>query len=129
MNKASPRDGSEDIFHSRLEFGPGGRHLLSVGWLWGPAGVARVFDAERALAEPSILDGGGEADALSPIADAEITGGCVLDDDRVVLATGAEDFGDSGSESAVGAREPATWSLSCGTWLGHARVDHPVGPR
>ncbi len=46
----------EDVFHSRLQFSPDGRYLLSAGWLWQPVDAACVFDVRRALEDPSSLD-------------------------------------------------------------------------
>ncbi|WP_434388701.1 hypothetical protein [Melittangium boletus] len=52
------RDGaSTDVFHSRLQFSPGGRFLLSAGWVWHPVDTAQVFDVARALEQPTLLDG------------------------------------------------------------------------
>src|ERR1051325_2516048 len=45
-----------DFFHSRLQFSPDGRFLLSAGWVWHPFDMVEVFDVERALAEPESLD-------------------------------------------------------------------------
>ncbi|MBV9927311.1 MAG: hypothetical protein JOZ96_20000 [Acidobacteria bacterium] len=45
-----------DFFHSRLQFSPGGRYLLSAGWVWHPFDTGEVYDVERALAEPKSLD-------------------------------------------------------------------------
>jgi hypothetical protein len=45
-----------DFFHSRLQFSPGGRFILSAGWVWHPFDTVAVFDVERALAEPASLD-------------------------------------------------------------------------
>lgn len=45
-----------DFFHSRLQFSPGGRFLLSAGWVWHPFDMVEVFDVERALVEPESLD-------------------------------------------------------------------------
>lgn len=45
-----------DFFHSRLQFSPAARFLLSAGWLWHPFDMVEVFDVERALAKPESLD-------------------------------------------------------------------------
>ncbi len=51
------RDGeSPDFFHSRLQFSPDGRYLLSAGWIWHPVDAAYVFDVTRALEQPDSLD-------------------------------------------------------------------------
>lgn len=45
-----------DFFHSRLQFSPGERYLLSVGWVWHPFDMVAVYAVGRALAEPASLD-------------------------------------------------------------------------
>jgi hypothetical protein len=49
-----------DAFHSRLQFSPDGRYLLSAGWIWHPVDFLSVFDVPRALEAPASL----EADSL-----------------------------------------------------------------
>jgi hypothetical protein len=48
-----------DVFHSRLAASTDGRWLLSSGWIWHPVDDVRVYDVERALGDPSHLDGRG----------------------------------------------------------------------
>jgi hypothetical protein len=47
---------SPDLFHSRLQFSPEGRYLVSAGWVWHPLDVVQVFDVARALEAPETLD-------------------------------------------------------------------------
>lgn len=47
---------SPDIFHSRLQFSPDGRYLVSAGWVWHPFDVVQVFEVPRALEAPETLD-------------------------------------------------------------------------
>lgn len=49
-------EGATDFFHSRLQFSPDGRYLLSAGWIWHPVDAVSVFDVARALEEPASLD-------------------------------------------------------------------------
>jgi hypothetical protein len=58
LTKSDARE-SDDFFHSRLAASSDGRYLLSAGWIWHPVDEVRVFDVERALSEPSHLDGSG----------------------------------------------------------------------
>ncbi|HEX2513603.1 MAG TPA: hypothetical protein VH257_02795 [Chloroflexota bacterium] len=48
-----------DVFHSRLQSSPGGRFLLSAGWLWHPLEALLVYDVPRALEHPASLDSRG----------------------------------------------------------------------
>jgi hypothetical protein len=95
----------QDVFHSRL---------LSVGWLWHPFGVAMVYDTARALTDPGTLDGNGLVPTVNAT-NGEVTAGCWLDADRVVLATRTEDG--VIDESAVPPRRLGVWSMSEGRWL------------
>src|SRR5262249_4371873 len=47
-----------DFFHSRLAASPGGKRLLSAGWVWHPWSAVECFDVARALADPRHLDHG-----------------------------------------------------------------------
>lgn len=46
----------QDVFHSRLQFSPDGRYLLSAGWIWHPVDAAFAFDVTRALEQPQSLE-------------------------------------------------------------------------
>ncbi|KUN74837.1 hypothetical protein AQJ46_00430 [Streptomyces canus] len=105
----------QDVFHSRLSLSPDGRYLLAVGWFWHPFGIATVYDTALALTDPGTLDGDGLLPAAA-VMDGEVTAGCWLDADRLVLATGAEAWND-GEESALPPRHLGVWSVSEGRWL------------
>ncbi|WP_344399317.1 hypothetical protein [Streptomyces longisporus] len=112
----------EDFFHSRLGLSPDGRHLLSVGWIWQPFGFAVVFDTALALTDPNILDGEGVLPAMA-VMGGEVTAGCWLDADRLVLATGTEEWYDEEEEKlALPARHLGVWSVSQGHWLHRSPV-------
>ncbi len=58
LTAAAPRSPA-DIFHSRLQASPSGRHLVSAGWVWHPVDVVKVYDIGQALGSPQHLDGPG----------------------------------------------------------------------
>ena len=105
----------QDVFHSRLSLSPDGRHLLAVGWFWHPFGIAMVYDTALALTDPATLDGEGLLPSAA-VMNGEVTAGCWLDVDRLVLATGGEGWSD-GEESALRPRHLGVWSVSEGRWL------------
>lgn len=105
----------EDFFHSRLSLSPAGRYLLSVGWFWQPFGTAMVYDTALALTDANILDGDGVL-PITAVMGGEVTAGCWLDADRLVLATGAEEWYDD-EEFALPPRHLGVWSMSEGHWL------------
>jgi hypothetical protein len=51
---------SPDVFHSRLQFSPDGRWLLSAGWIWHPIDAAHVFNVAHALERPLLMDQPGD---------------------------------------------------------------------
>ncbi|MFB9995154.1 hypothetical protein ACFFLM_24710 [Deinococcus oregonensis] len=52
-SRVGPRS---DFFHSRLRFSPGGRRLLSAGWVWHPWDSLAVYDVQDVLLHPTSLD-------------------------------------------------------------------------
>lgn len=119
------------LFHSRPAVSPGGRWMLSAGWVWTPAGVCPVYDLNRALADGSVLDGRGLVPHW-PLTDAEVDSACWLDGDRVALVTG--DFGGEPDEDDeedddidLGRHQLGVRSLSSATWLYRHDLPGPVG--
>ncbi|MGW0331781.1 hypothetical protein ACWD0J_07895 [Streptomyces sp. NPDC003011] len=105
----------QDVFHSRLSLSPDGRYLLAVGWYWHPFGTAMVYDTALALTDPGTLDGKGLLPAAA-VMTGEVTAGCWLDVDRLVLATGAEG-GTSEQQFTLLPRHLGVWSVSEGRWI------------
>ncbi|MGW7239540.1 hypothetical protein [Streptomyces sp. NPDC054804] len=110
----------EDVFHSRLSLSPDGRHVLSVGWLWQPFGTALVYDTTLALTDPGTLEGEGVL-PIAAVMNGVVTAGCWLDADRLVLATGAEEW-DEEEAAGLPARHLGVWSVSGGRWLHRSPV-------
>ncbi|MFI9174706.1 hypothetical protein [Streptomyces lincolnensis] len=104
----------QDVFHSRLSLSPDGRYLLSVGWVWHPFGVAMVYDMALALTDPRTLDGDGLVPTTTAL-NGEVTAGCWLDADRLVLATGTD--GGVTDEAELPPNRLGVWSMSEGRWL------------
>ncbi|MEV6499497.1 hypothetical protein [Streptomyces prunicolor] len=117
-----------DVLHSRLAVSPGGTHLLSAGWVWHPYGIAEVFDLERALRDPAVLDGRG-VPSFYPANSSEVISACWLDGDRVAVATGEEfvDEEESAETEGLGKRQLGVWSLSEKRWVHRNRVDFHIG--
>ncbi|MFD4603986.1 hypothetical protein ACFWPQ_38940 [Streptomyces sp. NPDC058464] len=105
----------QDVFHSRLGLSPDGRYLLSVGWVWQPFGIARVYDTALALSDPGALDGEGLLPTAA-VMSGEVTAGCWLDADRLVLAAGSEEW-DEEETAGLPPRHLGVWSVSEGRWL------------
>ncbi|MFC9745052.1 hypothetical protein [Streptomyces niveus] len=118
-------------FHSRLTVSPGGRWLMSAGWVWHPAGICRVYDLDRAPTDPSVLDGQGLL-TYSPLIDAETDSACWLDGDRLALAAGdiggePEEDGSVDEERELGQHQLGVWSCSTAKWLYRHDLPGPIG--
>ncbi len=100
-----------DMFESRLQISPDGRHLLTAGWIWHPLGVVAVYDLAAALSDPTALDNGD----LIPwqAIDAEVESACWLTADQIVISThpGEEPLGGD-NDGALSPGELGVWSLS-----------------
>lgn len=82
-----------DCFHSRLEVSPGGRYLLSKGWLWHPWDVVQAYDLAACLANPHLLDGRALQDAqpvLTPPTGNEVSTAGFVSDELVLLGCPGE---------------------------------------
>jgi hypothetical protein len=120
------RRAPNDFFHSVLSVSPDGRHLLDVGWVWHPYGMARIFDLQRALDDPSELDGEGMA-VFDQAIDAEVSSACWLDDDRVAVATTNEEPRNDDQPDTLGPGQLGVWSIARAGWLHRCGVNQPVG--
>ncbi|WP_370948371.1 hypothetical protein AB5J62_12500 [Amycolatopsis sp. cg5] len=111
-----------DLYHSRLAVSPGGRWLLSAGWVWHPAGVAQVYDMRRALAEPAVLDELSPFPAMEP---GEVESACWLDEDRLaVFSIGWES--DKWPQLSD-ASSLDIWSMTAADWVSKVPVTEHLG--
>lgn len=115
------------VFHSRPAVSPGGRWLMSAGWVWHPAGVCQVWDLDRALADPSMLDGDGLMGYWS-LSNDEVDSACWLDGDRLAVVAGEVGWEREVDEKEERARHRlGVWSSSSATWLYHHDIPGPIG--
>lgn len=77
-----------DFFHSRLIVSPGGKRMLSAGWVWHPWSSVVTFDVARALTDPEQLD---RTEGVQPPPTPEIGSACWLDDDRMIIGGSASE--------------------------------------
>lgn len=75
----------KDYFFSRLKAAPGGRHMLSCGWIWHPANVTLIIDVDAALRDAAALD-----DGFMLGGDVEVGSADFVDADTILIGTGAD---------------------------------------
>jgi hypothetical protein len=55
--RLTTREGeTADFFHSRLQAGSDGEHMLSSGWVWHPLDAVQLFSIREVLDSPTVLD-------------------------------------------------------------------------
>lgn len=101
---ALPQDSdrqAQDFFHSGLQASPGGKRLLSAGWIWHPWEAVAFYDVHRALEDPLHLASAQGCDPDCPhVGMLTETSATWQSDDRIILAGGQED----GSEDELAAQ-------------------------
>jgi hypothetical protein len=118
------------FFHSQLGASPGGRRLLSAGWLWHPLSLVACYDVAQALVDPRHLDDRhGLAASFNPWL-AEESSGCWLDDDHLVVAASAEPEQDTVEDDREPRLHPcglAVCDVASRTCLRAFKLDEPAG--
>lgn len=115
-----------DVFHSRPAVGPGGRWLVSAGWVWHPAGIVAAYDLPHALTDATVLDGRGVVPHW-PLIDAEADAVCWLDGDRLAVVTGEQGGEPDDDDMELGRHQLGVWSFPTGTWLHRHALPGPIG--
>ena len=114
-----------DFFHSRLAVSPGGKRLMSAGWVWQPWDMVVWFDIAAAIADPARLDVCEGASGGVDVSVGEESSGAWLDDDHVLLG------GSVDAEDAEDARFQATgiavFDLSARRYTRGVDLDEPAG--
>ena len=124
-----------DYFHSRLVASPGGKRLLSAGWIWQPYDILAGFEVARALADPRELDRRGTLPIFSRDGFIVDEGSaCWLDDDRIVVAAADHEEEDLPEEAhasegrpGLRARGLVVYDLAAGKFLQSHPLTEPLG--
>lgn len=82
-----PNRNPNDFFHSRFEISPNGKYLMSKGWHWHPWDSIQLFELEKCLLIPSLLDNC----AIQPNVGTEICTASFLDDNLVLIGSSNEE--------------------------------------
>lgn len=121
---AAPRKPS-DIFHSGLSVSPGGRWLLSAGWVWHPVHVVSFYDLREATRDSSVLDN----PTIEPPGRWEVASAAFMDDDTALVGTLDEFFGDEGDvvDDRPGKHAVAVWRIGSDSYTHTIKLTHPPG--
>jgi hypothetical protein len=76
-----------DFFHSRLEISPNSRYLMSKGWFWHPWDAIKVFDIEKCIQTPKLLD----ESEIYPNVGVEIATASFIDGHKILLGSSDEE--------------------------------------
>ena len=113
-----------DFFHSRLDSPPGGKYMVSAGWMWHPVDDVRAYDLHAALNDPSRLDGHG----VKMTAWADESSAAFLDDGKLaVVLRGIEGDETDHHESDDQRVELRIFDLHTATMLSCVPLDRRAG--
>lgn len=127
----SATDNAPDLFHSRLMLSPGGRYLLSAGWVRHPAGLAVVYDTLEALGDSAHLDSTGVLPNGSIAG--EVEAACWLSPDLLAVSTNHEEGPLYQDSDGLPPGQIGVWSLGEDDWVarntfrGHTGTMHRLG--
>ena len=123
---ASATRQAADLFQSRLQLSPDGRHLLTAGWFWHPYGVADLYDLVDALTDATAL---GRAGILRWQAiNAEVESACWITADHVAVSTNPDEEPlDDKDAGALGPGELGVWSVEQPQWIARSKFDGHTG--
>ena len=121
----NPERNPSDFFHSRLEVSPGGKWLLSAGWVWHPIDVVGLFNLSASIENSMKLD----KPELGPPGLWEISSASFLDDDHVFVSSSDEFLGDEGDpvDDQPGRFHIALWSLESNKYLSSVSCGQAAG--
>jgi hypothetical protein len=113
----------KDFFHSRLRVSPGGRWLLSAGWVWHPFGMVEVFDLEAAMRTSDALD----QPVGIPKIDGEVAAAEFMPNHRMLITTSKETLDDDANEAVIGANSVAIINLATRQVISRLPTAEPLG--
>jgi hypothetical protein len=96
-----------DYFHSRLEISPNGKYLMSKGWFWHPWDCIRLFDVEKCINAPELLD----KSEIYPSVGTEICTASFIDDNRVLIGSSNEEESDDELVENLPQKHIAIWNI------------------
>jgi hypothetical protein len=111
-----------DMFHSRFEVSPGGRYLLSRGWVWHPSDEICVFDVRAAITDPHKLDRWN-----APFTGIEINAANFIDDERILIGASNGEPPRDEDDATFPADHIGVWNLTTREVTGIVPVKAPFG--
>ncbi len=96
-----------DLFHSRFEVSADNKFFMSKGWWWHPWDVLVLFDIEKCLADPSLLDQGISVPNIAT----EICSASFIDDNKILVCTSTEEAMDDENMETIPPGHLAIWNF------------------
>lgn len=97
----------QDFFHSRLEVSKDNKYLISKGWFWQPFDSIELFNIEKCITEPKLLDKGRSI----PKVTSEICSASFIDNNRILVCASNEESMDDENEEPIPSGHIAIWNI------------------
>jgi len=122
ITKQSVRN-PQDFFHSRLEVSIDNKQLLSKGWFWHPFDSIELFDIEKCISDPKLLDKG----KTIPNVTSEICSASFIDHNRILVCASYEEPMDNENEEPVPPGHIAIWNIDSNKIIKAVKVNGEFG--
>lgn len=103
----TPARKPQDIFHSRLEMSPDNKYLLTKGWFWHPWDTIELFDIEKCLSDPTLLDNG----ITMPNVTTEICAASFIDNTKILVCASNEESLNDENKEPIPPGHIAIWNI------------------
>ncbi|MFN8358405.1 MAG: hypothetical protein U0264_00690 [Candidatus Kapaibacterium sp.] len=112
-----------DFFHTRLEVSPSGKYLMSKGWHWHPYDGVRLFDIQKCISMPTLLDNS----EVYPAVGTEVCTASFIDDTKIVLGASGEEGLDDNLIENLPQRHIAIWDCEAEQFTKPVKVNAEFG--
>lgn len=120
-----------DFFHSRLTVSADNRYLLDAGWIWHPINMILVYDLQRVLAQPALLDKGSDWHFSEVVrGEVEINQAAFCNQESIIFTTNGWDEPEEVEEDEQALLEPrvlAVYDLKAKQLRSSAPLEEPAG--
>lgn len=118
-----PERKPQDFFHSRIEISPNHKYILSKGWYWHPFDGIALFDVEKCINDPQLLDSG----LTPPEVTAEICSASFINNDELLICSSNEKPMDDELEDPIPRGHIAIWNIKTNVLQNPVKVQGAYG--